>query len=236
MIIAATADIHAPLGFRTFVRSLDNLKVEPDLFLIAGDLIHKGQVGEMKKISNALFGRISCPIVCCFGNNEYVTQRDEIVKEFKNFAFLEDEIFEAKIKEKNVSILGTQGSLDRPTPWQRSNFPDIENVYRERIALISDFLASTKADFKILLIHYPPTYKVMRDEDSTNFQYLGTNKLEDILIEGKPNIVVTGHVHSGKRMAWVDSIPVFNVGLKLNQGIVVINTEELKPGLGKFLT
>jgi hypothetical protein len=37
-------------------------------------------------------------------------------------------------------------------------------------------------------------------------------------------------------MAWVDSVPVFNVSLPVNKEIVVIDTEkDLKPGIAKFV-
>lgn len=235
MIIATTSDIHSPIGFDLFVKSLDKLKADPDLFLMPGDMIHKGQTDEFKKISNALFGRISCPIICCFGNNEYHDLRKKIIEENKDFIFLEDDVYETKIDGKKVGILGTQGSLDSPTPWQRENIDGIEITYNERIDLIRDTLASMKKDFKILLIHYPPTHKLLKGDTRGTFQFLASSKLEPVIIDTKPNLVVTGHVHGGEKLAWIDSIPVFNVGLKVNEKIVVIDTDELKPGLEKFL-
>jgi Icc-related predicted phosphoesterase len=234
MIIAATSDIHSPTWFNLFVRSLDNLNVDPDLFLIAGDLIHKGEVDEVRKVSNAVFGKISCPIVSCFGNNEYSNIREKVANDAPDLIFLDDEIYETKINGEKITILGTQGSLDRPTPWQARNIPNIETIYDERVDLIRDFLEKSKG-YRILLIHYPPTHKIMTGENPSSFQYLGSSQLESVIISNKPDIVLTGHIYNGKKMTWLDSVPIFNVGLNLNQKIVVIDTEKIKPGLDKFL-
>ena len=87
---------------------------------------------------------------------------------------------------------------------------------------------------KILLIHYVPTYKILEGENPISYPELGCNAYEKVLIEQKPDVVITGHSHRGKKQVWVDTVPVFNVALPLNEGIVVIDTEELKPGLEKF--
>lgn len=42
MIIAAISDIHSPRNFEPFVKSVDSMKMKPDMFLIAGDMIERG--------------------------------------------------------------------------------------------------------------------------------------------------------------------------------------------------
>ena len=65
MIIAATSDILSPRYFAGFVSALDRLQVKPDIFLIAGDMVFRADVNEFEKVSNALFGKIQCPICHC---------------------------------------------------------------------------------------------------------------------------------------------------------------------------
>jgi hypothetical protein len=36
-------------------------------------------------------------------------------------------------------------------------------------------------------------------------------------------------------MAWVDSVPVFNVAFPVNKEIVIINTADLRPGLTRYI-
>ena len=51
----------------------------------------------------------------------------------------------------------------------------------------------------------------------------------------KPDLVLHGHSHRGKKMVWVDSVPVFNVAFPFNKEIVIIDTNELKPGLTRYI-
>jgi len=47
---------------------------------------------------------------------------------------------------------------------------------------------------------------------------------------------VHGHAHNGIPLAFIDSIPVFNVSLPVNKKIVQIDLDNLpKPGLMKFV-
>jgi predicted phosphodiesterase len=69
MLIAATGDVHSPRYYEEFVSALEKLQVKPDLMLLAGDMIERANVKEFEKINNALFGKVECPIVACFGKN-----------------------------------------------------------------------------------------------------------------------------------------------------------------------
>jgi len=240
MIIAATSDIHSPNYYDLFIKSINNLTTEPDLFLIGGDVIDRktvmdtGTVKEYQKVSNVLFGKISCPIIACFGNNEFEQDWDEIKEQNPEIKFLNDQSIRMKIKEIEIGIVGTKGSIDRPTWWQRNNMPNIWTIYKERIDKVDELLKNLKVDFKILLTHYPPTYKILEGEGVPRYPELGSNRFEKVLIERKPNLVLTGHAHRGKKQVWVDTVPIFNTALMLNEKIVVIDTDKLKPGLEKF--
>ena len=237
MKIAATGDIHSPRLFDLFVKSVEDLRVKPDIFLLSGDIIYKGRVEEYQKIYNVFFGKINCPIVACFGNEEFGSETRMLIEnQVPDIKFLDDETLTLKIGDKSVGIIGSLGSLDRPTFWQRNNIPDIANIYKKRVETIEKLLSELKTDFRILLIHYAPTYKILEGENPRVYAELGCNDYEKILIEQKPDLVITGHSHKGKKQAWVDTVPIFNVALPLQREIVVIDTEkDLKPGLEKFL-
>jgi len=237
MIIAATSDVHSPRNFEFFVKSIDNINLKPDLFLLAGDMIDRGDVEEYSKINNALFGKFNCPIVACFGNSEFGKETTDKIKErYTEIKFLEEERIVLDINEKKVGIVGTKGSLDRPTYWQSRNLPDIENEYRMRVEKVRKLLAELKCDIKILLIHYAPTYKILEGENAYAYPELGSEKFEEVLLEQKPDLVVCGHAHRGRKQVWIDSIPVFNAGITVNGKILIIDTEkDLKHGLEKFL-
>jgi len=239
MIIAVVSDIHSPKFFDQFVKSIENMLTEltkPQLFFLAGDIVDRGIVKEYRKIYNTLFGKINCPIIACFGNTEYGPETTDSIKQLNpEIKFLEDETLILDIEGTSVGIVGTKGSLDRPTFWQSHNIPRIAEQYRERIGTIDNLLAELKTDFKILLMHYTPTYKILEGENPWQYPELGSREMEKVVIERKPNLVICGHSHRGKKGVWLDAVPVINVGLMLNKGIVIIDTEkDLRPGLEKF--
>jgi len=236
MIIAATGDIHSPQYYEEFVKAVDQINVKPDLFLLLGDMVNRGRVEEYEKVCNVLFGKIHCPIVACFGNNEYQDVRDAIKKRYTEIKFLDDEGIILKIGMVSVGIVGTTGSLDEPTIWQKRNVPNIDRVYRERVSLVDRYLQRLMTDFKILMIHYAPTYKTLEGENSRFHPNLGSRMYEKALIDRKPDLVLHGHGHRGLKHAWVDTVPVFNVAFPINREIVIIDTEnDLKPGITKFV-
>jgi Icc-related predicted phosphoesterase len=237
MIISATGDIHSPRYFNLFVKSVEELRVKPDLFLLTGDIVRRGNVDEYQKVYNVFFGKITCPIVACFGNDEFGPENRVLIEnKISDIKFVDDESLILDINDKSVGIVGSLGSLDRPTFWQRTNIPGIYETYRERVKTVEKLLSDLKVDFKILLIHYVPTYKILEGEDPRIYAELGCRNYERILIDQKPDLVITGHSHKGSEQAWIDTVPVFNVALPLHKEIVVIDTEkDLKPGLEKFL-
>ena len=244
MIIAATGDVHSPRHFDMFLRAIDDLEASgtrPHLFLITGDMIHRGEIGEYDKVYNAFFGKVSCPIVACFGNNEFTEHREGLKQRIRGIRFLDDQSITIPLKlpgasrEYFVGIVGTTGSLETPTPWQRANVPNIARIYEERITMVERHLSNLRADFRILLMHYAPTYKSLEGENPRFYTSMGWNVYENVLIRQKPDLVLHGHSHRGLKQSWVDSVPVFNACIIVNEKILVIDTDKIKPGLTKFV-
>ncbi len=235
MLIAVTGDVHSPRYFDEYVRAVDNLIDNPDLFLITGDMVYRGDIDEYEKVYNTLFGKIKCPIVACFGNNEFTELRGELKRKYLNIRFLDDQSIVIKIGGMGVGIVGTTGSLETPTPWQRNNIPNIERIYKERVDFVERHLQNLRVGFRILLMHYAPTYKTLEGENPRFYSSMGWNVYENVLVRQKPDLVLHSHSHRGKKQAWIDTVPVFNVSLPIWHEIVLIDTEKLKPGLTKFV-
>jgi Icc-related predicted phosphoesterase len=236
MLIAATSDAHTPQFFEEFVRAVDMLTVRPDLLLLAGDMINRGGIENYDKVYNVLFGKFNCPIVACFGNNEYQELREQIRKKYTDIKFLDDEATVLDIGGKTVGIIGTTGSLDTPTPWQRKNIPNIELVYQNRVNFVDRLLQRLVVDLKIVMTHYAPTFKILEGENPKFYTSQGSERYESVIIEKKPDFVVCGHAHRGLKQVWLDTIPVFNVAIPVNHQVVLIDTEkDLKPGIAKFV-
>jgi len=236
MIIAATADVHSPQHYEGFVLAIDAIKAKPDIFLIAGDMINRGDIEEFDKVYNVLFGKIYCPIVACFGNNEFQEMRARIKQKYPEIKFLDDETAVLQVGKNFVGIVGTTGSLDTPTPWQKKNVPNIEKIYQNRVNFVDTGLQKLLTSFKLVLIHYSPTYKTLEGENPVFYSSMGSQAYEKVLWERKPDLVIHGHSHRGTKRAWIDTVPIFNVALPLNREIVIIDTEkDLKPGIAKFV-
>jgi predicted phosphohydrolase len=109
--------------------------------------------------------------------------------------FLQDEAAVWDAGGGEVRVVGSLGSLDRPTWWQRQNAPHLAEEYRRRIGVLDGLLAGT--DPRILLTHYPPTYVTMGGEKEAWRPELGCKALEPVLLKHRPDLVVHGHVHKG---------------------------------------
>ncbi|MHA1300247.1 MAG: metallophosphoesterase family protein [Candidatus Helarchaeota archaeon] len=221
--IVACSDIHSPKYLNGFTESLKKIKKKYDIFLFAGDLILKGKVSEVNKIIKIIDKYDFDYTISVFGNEEYNPLHDEILEIVKGkIIFLKDESKILKIGTKTVGIVGSKGSLDRPTFWQSKYIPGIEKVYTERIKTIEGLLSSLKADFKILLTHYPPTYITLYGEKKSAYPSIGCKRLEPILKKYPPDVVIHGHSHIGRKFAYLDSIPIYNVAFPLRKTITFI--------------
>ena len=197
MRIAAVGDIHGHENLDPFRADLERLG-EVDLLLLAGDTTERNDVEVFGEVLEALRRRVDAPVWAVFGNNEYAHDRPTYVSRYAEryrVRFLEDEsaVFEAR--GKHVRIIGSLGSLDRPTYWQRRNLPHLEEEYRRRVETLDRLAAGD--DARILLTHYPPTYATMGQEKEAWRPELGCRALEPVLLRRRPALVIHGHIHKG---------------------------------------
>ena len=224
--IAAVGDIHSQkflAEFKTCVSNIESSAV--DLFLLAGDLIFKGRHENIRDVLNVLEeNHVSCPIIGCFGNEEYSQIREQIMRAVGNrIRFLDDEGIIIRINNLDVGVVGSQGSLDKPTPWQAGNLPNMGSIYSKRIRRIQQLLAELSSDIKILLTHYPPTYKILKGEIAFSYPYIGCQRCEKIISESSVNAVICAHSHRGIPYAVVNGVPVYNVSLPAVHKITLID-------------
>ncbi|MFH1229133.1 MAG: metallophosphoesterase [Candidatus Aenigmatarchaeota archaeon] len=238
MLISAVADLDIlGMNIDPFFEAAKNAKI-PDLLLLAGD-IYEFRNPEIYGLLIDLFKlkKWDCPIFAVIGNREFDEDMDDVRKICKKrITFLDDQSIELKIAGKKVGIVGTRGALDSPTWWQSTHVSNIMKAYADRIRKCQNMLDDLKVDVKVLLSHYSPTYKTLVGENKNVYSGLGSKKFEDVLIKSKVSFAVHGHAHYGIPLAFVESIPVFNVAFEINRKIVEIDTDRLpKPGLHKFV-
>ncbi|MCX8189199.1 MAG: metallophosphoesterase [Nitrososphaeria archaeon] len=234
MKVAAAADIHAPLYLKIFEEKLDRLfplKDKVSLFLLAGDIVDGGKFEYLDKV-NVILDKVDVPIFGCFGNNEYEDREQFVREKLSNVKFLNDEHVILDLDSYKIDIVGSRGVLDEPTFWQKKNVLGIEEIYRNRISKLKTISKECTGDIKILLLHYPPTLKILKGENPRFLKQMGSNRLEDLIIEF--NVVIVGHAHRGLPYVEVYGTPVYNVSLPLINDISIINIEKGK-GLDRFL-
>jgi Icc-related predicted phosphoesterase len=216
MKILAVADVHSPRYLDDFVTALGH-HTPPDLFLMAGDMINRGNIQEITKVLDAIESQLpgDYPIISCYGNDEYTESRRKLRALAKSkITFLDEKSVIIKVNEIKVGVVGTQGSLDRPTTWQRRNITSIKRKFEQRADRAASLLKRLKGkvDRRILLMHYSPCLETCEGEDARAFAWLGSKKFYSVIKSHQPDLVIHGHVHnSSQHEAIIDNTIVRNV-------------------------
>jgi Icc-related predicted phosphoesterase len=201
--ILATADVHTPRFLNEFKGNL-SAHEPPDMFLFAGDMINRGSAEEYGTVLDAIEESLgdSFPIIGCFGNEEYSEVRKEILSIVGNrMLFLDEKSTIVELRGVKIGIVGTQGSLDKATSWQRRNIPSVKGVFERRAKRAESLLKKIdkKVDHRILLMHYSPCLETCEGEEDKAFSWLGSRKFYKIVVKQQPDLVVHGHVHNSVR-------------------------------------
>ncbi len=236
MRIAAVGDIHGHENLEPFRHDLERLG-DVDLLLLAGDTTERNDVAAFGEVLEAIRTRVRAPIWAVFGNNEYDHDRPTYVARYAarfGVRFLQDEADVFAAAGREVRIVGSLGSLDRPTYWQRTHMPHLEAEYRDRVEILDRLL--TPEGVRVLLTHYPPTRATMGGEKEAWRPELGCAALEPVLLRRRPDLVIHGHIHKGIPFAELRAprrtldafagdagpIPVYNVAYPVRRGILTL--------------
>ncbi|MGC9071529.1 MAG: metallophosphoesterase family protein [Acidilobus sp.] len=234
--ILATSDIHSPEYLEPYIKSLAGVKERPCLFLFAGDIVDRGRVEAARPAFEAT-QRLGARLVATFGNDEYQEVWDRMRSQYPQVDWVIDGTRVYDCDGTSIAVVGTPGSLDSPTRWQRARIPGIERVYEERVRTVRDLLVKAKAEAKvvILLSHYGLARANLRGEDPSTYNFLYSSKMEKVIREVKPTVAVHGHVHNGQPFSTVEGVPVYNVAFPLNRAPVWISWRRVQLGLEAFI-
>lgn len=229
MLLAAASDIHGDEFLQPFLRGLKALPAV-DALLLAGDLTDRNDTEAFARVIEQTQYLLSCPVIAVFGNNEWATEH-ALYRQRPGVIFLQDEAHVIEIGGERLRIVGSTGTLDEPTGWQKRNVAGVEREYREREARLDALLGEPGPT--VLLTHYPPTHATMGAEKPAWRPQLGSLRLETIVRRRRPVAVVHGHVHKGVVQGEIagrqstleqtqSSIPVFNVALPVTGGVTLL--------------
>ncbi|MFW9918583.1 MAG: metallophosphoesterase [Candidatus Thorarchaeota archaeon] len=235
MRLYGVADVHYPRYARDFNKALEGLPA-PDMFLFAGDMVNRGSAEEFPNVLDIIresFGD-GFPIISCFGNEEYSEVREDIKKLVKGRMMLLDEKSAlVTVKDIRVGIVGTQGSLDKPTSWQKKNIPGIRDEFGRRASRAESLLKriGARSDYQILLMHYSPCIETCQGEDQRAFAWLGSRKFYTVISNIQPDLVIHGHVHNSViHEAKVGATLIRNVALPAVGKLTIL---EIEPKLNR---
>lgn len=235
MRIAAVGDIHGRENLEAFRGDLARLG-PVDLVLLAGDTTERNDLEAFEAVLREIRARIDGPVWAVFGNNEYAHDHPAYLRIADAFGvrILQDEAATLATARGSVRIVGSLGSLDRPTWWQRKNLPHLAGEYERRIGALDALLPGPRPC--LLLTHYPPTYVTMGGEKEAWRPELGCRALEATLQRRRPDLVVHGHIHRGIPFAELRAptgtldaildpappIPVHNVAYPVRRSITTL--------------
>lgn len=233
MRVAAVGDVHAPLNFKAFRQALNDFE-ECDVLLFTGDMVSKSNHAQLPSVISTVREVFDGPIVACFGNEEY--QQDvEGFKAHREIEWLDDQSTVKEIGGLKLGIVGTRGSLDRPTFWQRTRVPAIAETYRNRVKIIDGILADLKVDVKVVISHYAPTYLTLEGEREQSMPEMASKSMEEVIRKRQPDVWFHGHIHKSKRLAVeIGRTLVMDVSLPAKGKISTVELPR-KTGLEKFL-
>ena len=200
MKILAISDVHYPRFAEAFTSAIKNHE-RPDLFLMAGDMVNRGDADGYVEILNIIDDQFGddMRIVGCFGNEEYSEVRKKIVAIVgTRMEMLDEKSLVLTFEGVKTGIVGTQGSLDKPTNWQKEHIPRIREKFARRANRASTLLKKMvgTVDRRILLMHHSPCTETCEGEDVRSFAWLGSRKFYTVVKTEQPDLVIHGHVHN----------------------------------------
>ncbi len=206
----AFSDVHSP-KYLYLLKASGNFS----LVLMAGDLVEKSEVKNLKPVVD--FAKsLSDRIVAVFGNEEYREREEEFRKAYPEVIWLNDEYITLNFGNSCLSIVGTRGSLLKPTSWQRKFIPEVEEEYKKKPEVVRELIREAKKECPnvVYLSHYAPTWRTLVGEERKIWPYLGDPRIEAVLREEGVRIAIHGHAHRG-RVAFVHigTLTIYNVAL-----------------------
>lgn len=167
--IVLLSDLH--LGYHNrrsdFKKWVDMINAEqPDLILIAGDIIDISVRPLMEENTAEEFHRLKAPVYACLGNHEYYSNRPKARRFYREagITLLQDSV--AKIG--NLCIIGR----DDRTNMQRKSLAMIMEEARKK-GFISDLHLGKHSNEFLILLDHQPYHLEEAEQNGIDFQFSG---------------------------------------------------------------
>ncbi len=223
--VAAVSDVHSPLYLKEFLANM-SLRVRAcSLFILAGDMILRSRVSQLAPVLRGINSVFSGQIIGTLGNEEHDEVKGSLMKEYQQVRWLDDSDIVLEMEGRKVRIVGTRGSLAEPTSWQKAHLPDIAEVYSRRVELIRGLLERKNSDDIIVLVsHYAPVRVTTQGEPESILPVLTDPRMERVVKETSPDIIIHGHAHSATTLAAnIYGSRVYNVAFPAKKSTTIID-------------
>jgi Icc-related predicted phosphoesterase len=218
--VAAVGDVHVGVDSAgRLAPRLAGLADHADLFLLAGDLTHRGRPEEAKVLAEELRD-VGVPTLAVLGNHDYHSDEQDAVTEVLEEAgirVLEGDATVVEVGGRQVGIAGSKGFGGGFAGACASDFgePEMKAFVGHTKALaarLEHALAGLRADRRIALLHYAPVAETLAGEPREIYAFLGSYLLAEAVDRAGADLVVHGHAHRGSRNGTTPGgVPVRNV-------------------------
>jgi Icc-related predicted phosphoesterase len=203
--VAAVGDVHVGIDSAgRLAPRLHGLADHADLFLLAGDLTHRGRPEEAKVLAEELRG-VGVPTVAVLGNHDYHSDEQDAVTEV------------VEVRGRRVGVAGSKGFGGGFAGASASDFGEPEmkafvGHTRTLAGRLERALGGLRADRKIALLHYSPVAETLAGEPREIHAFLGSYLLAEAVDRAGADLVLHGHAHRGSRDGTTPGgVPVRNV-------------------------
>lgn len=220
--VAAVGDVHVGTDSAgRLAPRLAGLADHADVFLLAGDLTHRGRPEEAKVLAEELRG-VRVPTIAVLGNHDYHSDEQDGVTEVLEQAgirVLEGDAVVLEIGGRRVGIAGSKGFGGGFAGASASDFgePEMKAFVGHTKALagrLERALGGLHTDRRIVLLHYSPVAETLAGEPREIHAFLGSYLLAEAVDRSGADLVLHGHAHRGSPSGMTPGgVPVRNVAL-----------------------
>jgi Icc-related predicted phosphoesterase len=220
--VAAVGDVHVGVDSAgRLAPRLAGLADHADLFLLAGDLTHRGRPEEAKVLAEELRG-VGVPTVAVLGNHDYHSDEQDAVTrvlEDAGIAVLEGTAVVVEVGDRRIGVAGTKGFGGGFAGASGSDFGEREMKafvgHTRRLARgLERALAALRTDRRIALLHYSPVAETLAGEPREIYPFLGSYLLAEAVDRSGADLVLHGHAHRGSPSGMTPGgVPVRNVAV-----------------------
>jgi len=218
--VAAVGDVHVGIDSAgRLAPRLAGLADHADVFLLAGDLTHRGRAEEAKVLAEEL-RVVRVPTIAVLGNHDYHSDEQDGVTEVLEqggIRVLEGAAVVLEIGGRRVGIAGSKGFGGGFAGASASDFgePEMKAFVGHTKALagrLERALAGLRTDRRIVLLHYSPVAETLAGEPREIHAFLGSYLLAEAVDRVGADLVLHGHAHRGSRDGTTPGgVPVRNV-------------------------